>query len=299
MTVQAWVDRARGYLMSGQTETINILDSAYIPGDGQLSLRYELKGISQGTPLSAGRACFMSWVTTAATKVVEVTPSWDGAPDVSVASDTIVRVKPRFFDHNIFDAVNETLNELSSPSMGLYAIGQITFDTDTSLTVYDLSDAEGLIDVLRVGVTNESDLTDAYPALRQNQWSFRRVNPTAEYPTGLQLRLFDWPAISSATSLIVTYKRAFIPADDIDSATSSTLIGDGMDDLPALGAASRLLIPGEVRRNQLTAQGDTRRAEEVVAGSTLGAARAIRKLYQDRVNDEYARLMQSFPPVLR
>lgn len=293
-TVSDWMERARGYLQGAQADVVNMLEESYAPGDDEIVLTYEPDGISKGATISAGRACFMVWSVDAPAKTLAVTGGWQGASDVAVAAGTILRVKPRYLDHMLFQAVQESLAELSSPEIGLFGVGQVEIDYVSSTSVYDLIDAADLEDILTVSIVNPDDVTDRWPVLSQNQWELRRIVATAEFPSGLQLRI-NYPTQDLVgTTMVVTYKKAFTIPTDTDIDTSTVGLPDGADDLPALGAAQRLIYSTEARRTSVHAQGDPRRAQEVPAGSGLGAARAISALYRQRCQQEYARLVRQY-----
>jgi AraC-like DNA-binding protein len=68
-----------------------------------------------------------------------------------------------------------------------------------------------------------------------------------------------------------------------------------MLDIPPLGAAATLLKSTDSRRNQISAQGDPRRAGEVASGANLSSGSYFDRDYKMRVQDEYVRLTQRFP----
>lgn len=294
MTVSDWMERARGYLQGGQADVVNRLQDPYTPGDTQIVLTYEPDGISRGTVISAGRNCFMVWAVDSPTKTCTVSGAWQGATDVAAVADQIVRIKPRYLDHMLFGAVQEAVVELSSPEIGLFAVGQLELDYVPSTDVYDLTSAADLEDIIAVSIVNPDDVTDRWPVLAQNQWELRRIIPTAEFPTGLQLRINYAVQDYVGTTIIVTYKKSFTIPTDLTDDTDTVGLPGTADDLPALGAAQRLIYSQEAKRTSTHAQGDARRAQEVPAGSSLGAARAISALYRQRCMQEYARLVRQY-----
>jgi hypothetical protein len=68
-----------------------------------------------------------------------------------------------------------------------------------------------------------------------------------------------------------------------------------MLDIPPLGVTMMLLNTTENRRNQVQTQVDPRRADEVPATANTSAATQMRRLYRERVQDEYARLNARLP----
>jgi len=65
-----------------------------------------------------------------------------------------------------------------------------------------------------------------------------------------------------------------------------------------LGAQIRLMSPREIKRNFTESQGDTRRADEVPAGSVAGSVSNLLRLRRDRIQAEAARLARAYPTFL-
>ena len=294
MIISDSMERARGYLQGAQSDIVNRVAETYSPGDEDLVLQYEPEGVGRGSVVSAGRNCFTVWQVDAPAKTLSVSGGWQGATDVMIPAGTIVRIKPRYLDHMLFDAVCDSITELSSPEFGLFAVGQVELPYLAHISVYDLIDAVDLEDILSVSLVNPNDPTDRWPVLGASEWELRRIAPTPEFPSGLQLRLNYVRQDYSATIILITYKKAFSVPADIDVDIEDVGLPDTAYDLPALGAAHRLAYSQESKRTSTHAQGDARRAQEVPAGSSLGAARAITALYRQRVNQEYARLLRQY-----
>ena len=292
--VTYWMDRTRTYLQGSQVDTVNRLAATYSPGDDEVVLEFEPKGVSEGKILSVGRACFMVWSVDATAKTVRVSPGWAGAQDVTVASGSIVRVNPHYPDHVIFDALGECLTELSSPEVGMYGVGQIIVPYQFEVTVYDLLAADGLEDILSIKAADATDSTDRWVELHGDDYELRRIEPTAEFPSGLQLRINHIPGDALPQDLYITYKRAFDLPGDVDTDIGTLGLLETAYDIPPLGAATRLAYSAESRRNLVSAQQDPRRAQEVPAGANTGAARNIERLYRQRVQQEYARLISQY-----
>lgn len=305
-TVNDWVEETREHLGGGIVEQVNRLAQDYQPGDPELVFQYELKGITIGVPMSIDMNCFQVWSVTESTKTVEVTARWAGAPDVAMSAGEIARVKPNFFTHRIVTAINNTLSELTSPLMGVHGVAIQDISFDQSVTVYDLTDCEEIERILRVQVGVADDDTDPWIDLDENAWQYRKLEPTADFPSGHQLRIFDavgaydrFRYAQIPNTIRIIYARRLPPVDTLDDDVSNTYLPESAYDLPVLGAASRLALPQEFRRNLLSAQPDSRRANEVQPGASLGGARALRQLFMDRVEQEAARLLRDYPPKRR
>jgi hypothetical protein len=86
-------------------------------------------------------------------------------------------------------------------------------------------------------------------------------------------------------------KAMTLTADmEIDCGLAPTMM-----DIPPLGAAASLMRTTESRRANIHAQGDTRRAGEVPPGTNTGSARETQRKFEDRIADEYVRLLNGNP----
>lgn len=298
MIVSDWIESAREHLGGGVVEQVNRLAASYTPGDSALTMQYDLAGLAQGVPLAAGLNCFMVWATEPATKQVEITPGWAGAPVVALAQGDVVRVRPAQYTHRIFGAINDTLTELSSPLQGVFGVDSTDIQYNSMQSLYDLSTAEEVDDVLRVSWGDVTDDQDLWPELGFQEWDYRSVTPNVLFPSGKQLVLRT-DEIATGSTLRVTFRRRLGLVDALNDNVSQTFLADSAWDIPPLGAAARLSMSGEWRRNRIDAQGDTRRAQEVPAGAMLGGARALQAMYQRRVEQEASRLMNLYPPKMR
>jgi hypothetical protein len=295
VNVGQWVDQAREHLGSGVVEQVNRLSAQYNPGDTAITLQYPTDGVAKGVPLCVGLNTMMVWSVTPATGEVEVQSGWAGSSEISAAAGALVRVKPNYYTHRIFDAVNDVLNELSSPLAGIYGVGTIDLTYLQTVDGYSLTAAENLQSVIGVQFGDPLDSTSRWESLSAtNDWALENTAPTAQAPSGQWLRIFG-PLGTEGTTLRVTYRMTLRAADTLADDVSMTGLPPTAYDLPPLGAAARLAIPGEHRRNLVTGQPDTRRAGEVPPGAVLGGARALQAKYEMRVQQEAARLMAVHP----
>lgn len=294
-TASDWVEATRETLGGGITEQVNRLGEDYQPGDTSIKLQYELKGITAGVPISVGLNTFQVWSTVPSANEVEITPSWAGSPNVAALVGEIVRVKPNFYTHRILTALNDTLSEMSSPSMGMYGVGIQDLPYEEPQTVYDLIELEGVTGILRVQLGSVNDETEDWQEVR---WSHEKLEPTQDFPSGHQLHIHPpshdfWDRTGDI--LRVIYRRNFETLDSLNDNVTNTLLPTTAYDVPILGAAARLARPQEFRRNLLNAQPDSRRAEEVPPGASGSGAMMLRRLFEERVNQECGRLRADYP----
>jgi hypothetical protein len=72
-----------------------------------------------------------------------------------------------------------------------------------------------------------------------------------------------------------------------------------MEDILEMGVMARMLSVREVKRNFIESQGDTRRSDEVPAGSMSNSFTNISRLRRDRIIAEAARLARQYPLTIR
>jgi hypothetical protein len=72
-----------------------------------------------------------------------------------------------------------------------------------------------------------------------------------------------------------------------------------MEDIVEMGVMARMLSVREVKRNFIESQGDTRRSDEVPAGSIANSVTNILRLRRDRIIAEASKLARQYPLTIR
>ena len=287
-TIANMVADARRITYGSMTEQINLIGSTASAGATTLTMELDVTGITPGSILSSGlNVWYVKGVSTSGNQVF-VIPGYDNSPqDVANAGDTVI-IKPRVTDWYLFNAINDEIRKLSSPTNGLYRVGTWVVDVSPTYQTYEVpSEALDMTNILRVRY-RWPGTPDVWSDIRTS--SYRWI--VSETGNKIQLLV----NVPSGTEIEFTYKAPFVEAtslaDDpvVDCGLAATML-----DLPPLGAAAMLLKTTDSRRNQISAQGDSRRATEVPPGSNLSSASMLDREYKARVQDEYARLVQRFP----
>jgi len=118
--------------------------------------------------------------------------------------------------------------------------------------------------------------------------------PATEFISNAMLRL-DSP-VPSGRTIHVRYKAALTRLTGLtDDAAATTGLATTALDIPPMGAVWRLTAPSEVERNSTRRQGDSRRAEEVPAGSKARSTAAVAQRYLMRVQHERNALDRIWP----
>jgi len=297
MTAQTWIDATRDMLLTDYVEEHATL-AALLNGTDTVSTVSFLypaavvPGVVPGVVIESGtELMYVYSVTTAGLATVQ--RGFRGSTTASHAAGDVVTVNPKFPAYKILSELNNDLADLASPANGLYQMASAEFTFNSSQDGYDLAGVTG--DVLSVyQVTwSETGAETAEPLI--NNWSLRRTRNTTDFPSGYALVLHD--DAESGRTVRVLYKTSFTALTDSTTALSTVGLPSSAYDLPAVGAALRLMATRPVRREFLDEQGSSREAQEVPPGAIEGSMRDLRQLRQNRVAAEAARLDAAYPTV--
>ena len=287
-TVGDLVADVRRRVYGSMTENVNLVQTSASAGQTSLQLELGVDGIQKGMLISSGLNVWFVKGVYSTDNTVFVIPGYDNSPQDAVAAGDMVYVRPRMTDWYAFNAINDQLRSLSSPDAGLYRIGTWVADVDPTYQTYVVPQAAlTMTNIIRVrwrwpGTTDV--WTDMAP--RHYRWNYSTVQNV--------VRLLI--SIPSGTEIEFTYKAPFTLATSLaDDPVADCGLSDSMLDIPSLGAAVELLQTTESRRTQITAQGDSRRPEEVPVSSNSSIAGQLQRMYKSRVQEEMSRLVTRIP----
>jgi len=185
------------------------------------------------------------------------------------------------------------LRDLSSPQHGLFQIKTVEVTFNAAQDGYDLTGVTD--DILSVYQVTYSDPGSEASEPSITEFSLRRDRNTSSFPSGYGLILHSdaWPG----ETVRVLYKTGFSTLTDSTTALSTTGLHAEGYDLPALGAALRLMSSRPIRREFLDEQGSSRMAEEVPPGAVSASMRDLRGLRLERINAEATRLNGQYPAI--
>jgi hypothetical protein len=296
---QDWIEGTRYRLMSGHQEQLNRLVSGYVAGSGTMAFDFDIAGIRPGTILSVGTSTFYVWEVSTTLNTAVVQGAWDGTTDQDWPIGTVVRVAPRFTDAQILRALNEDINDISSPASGLFQIGTTELVYDSALVGYDLSLAPNMISPIELRVENPGSFKE-WTRIPSHKYRIVKGAPTGEegFESGMALFLYDTWAGATGDRLHLTYRKGFNQLSNSYSTKIATGIPSSAWDIPPLGAAISLMAGREIKRSFVESQGDARRATEVSAGASTSSVNALRLLRQQRITAEAQRL-DGFYPIIK
>ena len=278
-TIEQVVGMSRSLMAGALGNEVSRLSSAYVPGDTSIKLRHE-KRIGDGSVLSVGLTTLVAAQSTTGNEIA-VVAGYDGSPDQSSPSATLVHLRPRHTTFQVYREVVATVQEISSSRHGLYGVTSETFTVDTVDGTYVLGYAP--LRVLRVRYLRPGSQDEWHDVA----WTFQ---PGA--PDGPTIRSNQAPG---GTTIQVQYAVPFSTPERLDDTLETLSIPEEYTRLLAVGAARNLSLSTESRRSQVFSQGDPRRAEEVPStGNVVVYDRLVRQ-FRDLVADARARLVQQYP----
>ena len=291
-TASALLDRVNRQLLSGTIEERNKLSATVDSDDTSFVMSYDLAGLRAGTVFEIDSELVYVWEAVSGSKTLTVERGYMGTTAASHTVGAVVTLNPRFPKAQMLEALNQDIDDLSSPLNGLFRVVSTSIDYNGSDRQTDLTGATSVIDLIDVRLRY---LDSDYPVIRATR--LQRDLPTADFPSGFAI-VFDESVM--AGSLRVRYKAPFSRVSALtDSLQSVANVSTTMEDILELGVMSRVLSVREVKRNFIESQGDTRRSDEVGAGAMRDSFSNILRLRRDRIIAEAAKLARQYPLTIR
>lgn len=289
-TVAKVLADARNLLMSGERGVFNVLggDIDGVTTTVTFSLTDTTLLPTVGSYIEIDLEIML--VTAAASASVTVLRGFLGSTAAAHTSGTYVKVDPEFFDYVLLTHLNGELSDLCSPANGLFQASSVDITYTAARDGYDLTSTTTVEDILDMRYSKP----DARKRWPQAEGQLARGMPTTDFASGNAILITEGGFVGQ--SIRVFYKA---PYGTVSATTDTLEVTAGMHtqavDIPAVGVAIRVTAGREVARNFLSAQSDTRRADEVPAGAQNSAAAGMRQLRQSRIQAEAARLAARWP----
>jgi hypothetical protein len=291
-TAGALINRVSRQLLSGTIEERNKLATTVTSSDTSIVMSYDLAGLRTGSVFEIDSELMYVWVAESGSKTLTVERGYLGTTAAAHTAGALAILNPRFPQQQLLDSFNQELDDLSSPSNGLFRVVTASVDYNGADRQVNLTSATTIIDLIDVRLRY---LASDYPVLRGVRLS--RDLPTSDFASGFALT-FD--EVSMAGTLRVRYKAPFVRASTTSSDIQSVcLMPINMEDIVEMGVMARMLAVREVKRNFIESQGDTRRSDEVPAGSMSNSVTNILRLRRDRIIAEASKLARQYPLTIR
>lgn len=287
MLVSELIEETRRLILASTREERNKLAVSIFSGSTGLTLTYPIGQITRGTKLSIDLEDIYVWDASGLSVTAMDRGQW-GSTAASHSANTPIHVNPKFSNWEIFNALNDELNSLSSPANGLFRVAstELTYNPVISGYAYDSTDLLSVLEV-RYGLPGPSR-----ELLLSSDWEFSS-DLSDEFAGSSAIFIRD--AIVGQP-VIIKGKFSFTPLTPfLTTDSSSTGLPSTATDILTIGAAWRLTSGLESARNFTTGQGDTRRANEVPPGASLGGSREWGRVREIRIREEAARLSSRYP----
>ena len=285
------INRTLRQLLSGVVEQKNKVASAVSVSDTTVSLSYDLDGFRVGSVFEIDSELFYVWEANSGSKTLTVERGWNGTTPATHAAGSIATLNPRFPRSQILEALNDEIQDLSSPMHGLFQVKFFDLDYNGSDTFINLPPVQNIIDIISVHVRY---LSDDYIQIRKVK--LVRDMPTDDFSSGYAIK-FEQPARQGR--LRIVYKAPFTPlTNESQNLGNWAGLPASCEDIINLGTQIRMMAPREMKRNFTESQGDTRRADEVPAGAVAGSIQNLIRMRRDRITAEAARLTRQYPTFL-
>ena len=197
------INRTLRQLLSGVVEQKNKVASAVSVSDTTVSLSYDLDGFRVGSVFEIDSELFYVWEANSGSKTLTVERGWNGTTPATHAAGSIATLNPRFPRSQILEALNDEIQDLSSPMHGLFQVKFFDLDYNGSDTFINLPPVQNIIDIISVLVRY---LSDDYIQIRKVK--LVRDMPTDDFSSGYAIK-FEQPARQGR--LRIVYKAPFTP----------------------------------------------------------------------------------------
>jgi len=299
-TVGDAVVRTKRLLNSNTRTELDALDAAVLVGDATINLKYQTDGIRAGSYISVGdgtNPAEVMYVHSRNGEYATVQRGVDGSAAYAWPAGTTIEVEPRFAEFQILEAVRDSIRALPANLFAVSTISPTVSSTTDKAVNYDFS-STGFLYLLQALRTPRSQ-HDRW--IKANVKVYKNPNP-ADATAGFGADFADGYAIvvrenlEKAVTLQLTYAHPFVTTTlDLGTDLVSTVgMTATMQDIPALGAASSLMLGEESTRLDLHAAGDSRVDAAINAGDRARYSLVLQAQFDRRISQEARRLMAEY-----
>lgn len=292
-TLANLIQESKRYLLPTTQEAINTLSGSHNASTTTITFSQDITNhLSSGSYIAVDLEVMYVWSVTTSSKTATVQRGMQGSIAATHADAALVTFNPRFPDFSIAQAINADLDDLSSPTNGLYQVpATITLTYQPQINGYNLTGISDFLNILSVRYDIPGPWK-TWPELRH--YKIIRNMATADFASGTAIVMED--QAYPGRSVRVTYSAPFTHFTALtDDITTVAGLPASCADIPPLGAAARLAAVRETQRNQFESQSDPRRATEVPPNAQLAGATALQRLRMSRIKAEAARLNNNYP----
>jgi len=288
-------------LYGGDRDNLNFLTSPLNDTETTIQLADGPSGVTTGSYLGINLEKLYVRAIDPTSGALTVRRGMLGSQPTGHDQDSLVYIDPLFDKWSIFRALNVEIASLSGADNGLFAERAFTTMTQPVQRTYDVPAANtDLMFILEIRW--DSYGPERYWAkVDRRQYEVIRDVQTDTGTSGMSIRIEDsriFPgAFTPGRRMVVRYAAGFSPLSRnlADDASLATGMAATMLDIPAIGAAARLMGVRAAKRTFIERAVGSRRPSEVPAGATAQAASVLLALMNARIVSEAERLRQLWP----
>lgn len=288
-TMQVLVDQTREMLLAGSREGFNTLNGALSDTTGtSVTMTYDLEGIQKDAVIEVGNELMR--VIDTLSKTATVVRGYNNSTAATHADGSSVGVNPKFSRQAVFTAIGDGLDDLSGD--GIYRVQTIELTYNSAIDGFNIT---GVTQAEGYDLTyKDTGPAKSWPRIARNLWELRPNVETDDFTDGFALILSG--AANPGRQLRLMVKTPFVrPTVFTDDVNSTCFLPATCNRLVKYSAGMQLVGWREVMRNAYEAQGDSRRAEEIPAGSQARAAAVWQVQYDRGIRNERDRLKRQYP----
>lgn len=280
------------YLMPAQQDLSASLVSAITATSATVTLSGPMatqNTVSYGMQLSVDLEIMYVKQWTATSKTASVIRGYMGSTAAPHAATAQVFINPKFPLFSVFRAINEELAGLSGEPE-LYRMRTVSITYNPVFQGYDFPAEGNWYEVAGIRF-RIAPPTHNLPPIRS--WAAMKTVPTSIYPSGNCIIIYEsgWPGLP----IFVWYKTQFTTLTSLTQTVQSTTgLPSSANDIVPMGAAARLVLGREIKRNFFESQPDPRKAQDVPPGAVINSVKGLQILYIQRRDEEAAKLRRTW-----
>lgn len=287
------------FLRGGKAEQHNILSVNIDATQTTFVTSHEIGPISKGMRVSMDLEDMHVFAVDPNTKTITVERGAYGSTAVVHTAGDVILSGSNWTDFDILAGFNRVLGDLEGK--GLFDVTSANLTYNSNVDGYDITGATStLIDVIDIYSRDSGTSSLYWRRLDVGDWSLVSDADTSDFASGFGIVMRRPGVAYPGTTLRVTYRKRFgrltALSEDVTTTASLDVVGE---DLLTLGTAVDMLSSMPMARNDLSAQGDPRRAEEVPAGAWSQSPSRLARTYEKRVRDARVVLERRYPTRLR
>lgn len=293
-TVDDLIDETEAHLTGLVGGSYNRL-SADITSTTQQSiqLEFDAKGVVPGSVIGVGVEDI--FVLEASSDVVtKCIRGFRGSTAVTHTTGELITVDPRFTRFRMMKAMQQ---EVASWGARLYAVNGETISLAADTRGYSLAAlGSRFLHVIQAQAEPTTIYTPNSSTWPDVEFRVAREMDSSDFSGGNAIFFNDYLYQGTGRRVRLTFAYRFDPSTwTVNSdPVVDTGLAESMLDIPPLGAAWRLMISQEVRRTDSSAQGQSRRAEEVPAAAALQSTQALKAMRDARIAEEQLTLLATY-----